>query len=140
MLSIAKGLRNSACVPRLRATQYRRWNSISPTSTTTNGLTGAQLVLDKCQNIRASLQQLNDKVKGPLEKSSQQNTVLPFVFLLGNHSSGKSSFINYVLQRKIQFTGVAPTDDSFTVIGPGPADVDRDGPALIGDPGNIGYV
>jgi len=77
---------------------------------------------------------LNDKFKGPLEKSSQKNTVLPFVFLLGNHSSGKSSFINYVCQRKVQTAGVAPTDDSFTIIVPGPADVDRDGPSFIGDP------
>lgn len=74
------------------------------------------------------------KFKGPLEKTSQKNTVLPFVFLLGNHSSGKSSFINYVLQRKVQTAGVAPTDDFFTVIVPGPADVDRDGPSFIGDP------
>lgn len=103
----------------------RRWTSNTPSSNT---------ILDKCQKVRARIQNLSDKVKGPLEKASQQNTVLPFVFLLGNHSSGKSSFINYVLQRKIQFTGVAPTDDSFTIIVPGPADVDRDGPALIGDP------
>ncbi len=56
---------------------------------------------------------------------------------IGNHSSGKSSFINYVLQRKIQVTGVAPTDDCFTIIVPGPADVDRDGPAFVGDPGKF---
>ncbi len=36
--------------------------------------------------------------------------------------------------RNIQSTGVAPTDDSFTVIAPGPVDTDQDGPALIGDP------
>ena len=60
--------------------------------------------------------------------------MLPFVFLLGNHSSGKSSFINYVCQRKVQTAGVAPTDDSFTIIVPGPSDVDRDGPTFIGDP------
>jgi GTPase SAR1 family protein len=69
-----------------------------------------------------------------LEKTSQKNTVLPFVFLLGNHSSGKSSFINYVCQRKVQTAGVAPTDDAFTIIVPGPSDVDRDGPSFIGDP------
>jgi hypothetical protein len=69
-----------------------------------------------------------------LEKSSQKNTVLPFVFLLGNHSSGKSSFVNYICDRKVQTAGVAPTDDQFTIIVPGPADVDRDGPSLVGDP------
>lgn len=56
------------------------------------------------------------------------------MFLLGNHSSGKSSFINYICQRKVQTAGVAPTDDSFTIIVPGPSDVDRDGPSFIGDP------
>ena len=51
-----------------------------------------------------------------------------------SQSSGKSSFINYVCQRKVQTAGVAPTDDSFTVIVPGPSDIDRDGPSCIGDP------
>lgn len=41
----------------------------------------------------------------------RQSTKMPFVFVLGNHSSGKSSFINYVLGRNIQTAGVAPTDD-----------------------------
>ena len=36
--------------------------------------------------------------------------------------------------RKVQTTGVAPTDDCFTVMAPGPEDTDQDGPALIGDP------
>lgn len=91
-------------------------------------------IIDECLSIRSSVQIINDKFKGPLEYSSQKNTILPFVFLLGNHSSGKSSFINYLCQRKIQTSGVAPTDDKFTVIGCGHADKDRDGPALIGDP------
>jgi GTPase Era involved in 16S rRNA processing len=60
--------------------------------------------------------------------------MLPFVFLLGNHSSGKSSFVNYICQRKVQTAGVAPTDDAFTIIAPGPSDQDRDGPSFIGDP------
>ena len=77
---------------------------------------------------------LNGRIRGPLEKNSDKTTSLPFVYLVGNHSSGKSSFINYVLGRKIQTAGVAPTDDCFTVIAPGPADIDQDGPALIGDP------
>lgn len=91
-------------------------------------------IVEKCYLHRSGLQTLNEKFKGPLDKSAQKNTVMPFVFLLGNHSSGKSSFINYVLQRKVQVAGVAPTDDTFTIIVPGPADVDRDGPAFIGDP------
>lgn len=94
----------------------------------------ANSIIDECVKLRESVQILNDKVHGPLEKTTQKNTILPFVFLLGNHSSGKSSFINYLLQRKVQTTGVAPTDDSFSIIIPGDSDLDRDGPALIGDP------
>ena len=94
----------------------------------------AEQVLGESLDLRKSLQPINDRVGGPLEKNSEKNTILPFVFLLGNHSSGKSSFVNYVLQRKVQTAGVAPTDDTFTIIVPGPNDVDRDGPAFVGDP------
>jgi len=81
------------------------------------------------------------KLRGPLEQQQQgpdgadtligNNTLLPFVFLVGNHSSGKSSFINYVMGRNVQKAGVAPTDDCFTIITSGPEDSDQDGPALI---------
>lgn len=40
----------------------------------------------------------------------------PQVLVLGNYSSGKSTLINDLLGGKIQATGQAPTDDSFTVI------------------------
>ncbi len=40
----------------------------------------------------------------------------PQVLVLGNYSSGKSTLINDLLGGKIQNTGQAPTDDSFTVI------------------------
>ena len=40
----------------------------------------------------------------------------PVVLLIGNYSSGKSTFINEFLGREIQRTGQAPTDDSFTII------------------------
>ncbi|KAL7566621.1 hypothetical protein ACA910_003458 [Epithemia clementina (nom. ined.)] len=81
---------------------------------------------------------LNEKFRGPLPPQSDQGTALPFVLLLGNHSSGKSSFLNYVVGRTIQTTGVAPTDDSFTLVAPGPVDRDQDGPAVIGDP-DLGF-
>jgi len=96
-------------------------------------------VLDRCEALHASLMPLNEKLRGPLSKHSDRGTSLPFVFLVGNHSSGKSSFINYVLGRKVQTAGVAPTDDCFTVIAPGPSDVDQDGPALVGDP-DMGFA
>ncbi|KAE9296240.1 hypothetical protein PF008_g24054 [Phytophthora fragariae] len=83
---------------------------------------------------------LNEKLLGPLDRKHREEKLpsLPFVFLLGNHSSGKSSFINYLLQRDVQSTGVAPTDDGFTIIAPGRDDLDQDGPALVGDP-DLGF-
>ena len=82
------------------------------------------------------LRPINSRLRGPLEKTNDGDTMvpMPFVFLLGNHSSGKSTFINHVLGRDVQTTGVAPTDDGFTVIAPGVEDTDRDGPALVGNP------
>jgi len=40
----------------------------------------------------------------------------PQVLVLGNYSSGKSTLINDLLGTRVQNTGQAPTDDSFTVI------------------------
>jgi GTPase SAR1 family protein len=40
----------------------------------------------------------------------------PIVLILGNYSSGKSTFINELLGKNIQRTGQAPTDDSFTLL------------------------
>ncbi|TVR08476.1 MAG: GTPase [Planctomycetota bacterium] len=40
----------------------------------------------------------------------------PTILMLGNHSSGKSSMINHLLGKGVQRTGIAPTDDAFTVL------------------------
>ncbi|KAL3798428.1 hypothetical protein HJC23_005081 [Cyclotella cryptica] len=97
-----------------------------------------QSIISQVSTLHSSVMPLNTSLRGPLAKNSDRGTSLPFVFLVGNHSSGKSSFINYVLGRSVQTAGVAPTDDCFTVIAPGPKDVDQDGPALVGDP-DIGF-
>ncbi|MCA9544440.1 MAG: dynamin family protein [Myxococcales bacterium] len=57
----------------------------------------------------------------------------PFVLLLGNHSSGKSSLVNHLLGQDIQRTGVAPTDDGFTVLFHGEGEP-LDGDALTARP------
>ncbi|KAL7470181.1 hypothetical protein ACHAXS_010440, partial [Conticribra weissflogii] len=114
-----------------------RWfptNSSDSSSLPPTALTPQQQILRECSSLHKSIMPLNSHLKGPLAKNSDSSTSLPFVFLVGNHSSGKSSFINYVLNRRVQTAGVAPTDDCFTVIAPGPRDVDQDGPALVGDP------
>lgn len=58
----------------------------------------------------------------------------PIVLFLGNHSSGKSTFINHVLGTEVQKTGVAPTDDNFTIITHGAVEDDRDGPSVVSNP------
>ncbi|KAA0146742.1 hypothetical protein FNF29_07863 [Cafeteria roenbergensis] len=77
---------------------------------------------------------LNKRLKGPLGASSQDMLPRPCVFVLGNHSSGKSTFINHILGRRVQTTGVAPTDDGFTIVSSGTDDIEQDGTALVSDP------
>ena len=56
----------------------------------------------------------------------------PTVIFLGNHSSGKSSLVNWILGTPpVQDTGVAPTDDGFTVIFYGESEEDIVGPAAV---------
>ena len=96
-------------------------------------------ILDKCGELYGTLTSLNDRLGGmAIPPASDRATALPFCLLVGNHSSGKSSFINYVMQRNIQKAGVAPTDDTFTVIAPGPQDSDADGPTMVGNP-DLGF-
>mmetsp|Transcript_13428 Transcript_13428/g.22405 ORF Transcript_13428/g.22405 Transcript_13428/m.22405 type:complete len:859 (-) Transcript_13428:99-2675(-) len=95
-------------------------------------------IIEECRRLRRNLIPISTKYAGMLDETKSKNTLYPFVLLLGNHSSGKSSFINHLLKRKVQMTGVAPTDDNFTLIGPGDEDIDRNGPALIGDP-DLGF-
>ena len=95
--------------------------------------------MDECSDLYNSLLPINDRLGAVAIPKSSPHTAMPYVLLVGNHSSGKSSFINYVLQRNIQKAGVAPTDDTFTVIAPGPTDTDADGPTLIGDP-DLGFA
>lgn len=65
----------------------------------------------------------------------------PMVLLIGNHSAGKSTFINRLLGLTAQETGVAPTDDGFTVLErhPEAKNETEDGPTLLGCPENRPY-
>ncbi len=57
----------------------------------------------------------------------------PTVVLFGNHSSGKSTIVNDLLgDQPVQETGVAPTDDCFTVLVHGTENRDFRGPAALG--------
>lgn len=74
----------------------------------------------------------------PFEQDYQSFPFTPTVLVIGNHSAGKSTFINRMLGRSAQETGVAPTDDGFTVLQRhnGKADEIDDGPTLLGCPEN----
>lgn len=63
----------------------------------------------------------------------------PTVLCLGNHSSGKSTFVNHLAGANIQDTGVAPTDDGFTLITHADQEEDVDGRAVVADP-NLPYL
>ena len=58
----------------------------------------------------------------------------PLILILGNHSSGKSSFVNYFAGQSIQLTGMAPTDDDFTVLKYGGAENSRPGSSVVSNP------
>jgi len=59
----------------------------------------------------------------------------PIVLIIGNYSSGKSTFINELVGQQIQRTGQAPTDDSFTIITSDPKvpDGETPGSTLVND-------
>ena len=59
---------------------------------------------------------------------------MPMVLFLGNHSAGKSSFINHLLGTNIQRTGIAPVDDGFTILMHGEDEADKDGAAVVTNP------
>ncbi|MCA8921645.1 MAG: dynamin family protein [Planctomycetes bacterium] len=58
----------------------------------------------------------------------------PMVLFLGNHSAGKSSFINHLVGEQIQRTGIAPIDDGFTVITHGEVAEVKDGMSVVTNP------
>ena len=62
----------------------------------------------------------------------------PMILMLGNHSSGKSSFINHFVGEPIQLTGMAPTDEDFTILRYGPTEKERPGSSLVSNP-ELGY-
>ncbi len=60
----------------------------------------------------------------------------PMALVIGNYSSGKSTFINELLATPVQRTGQAPTDDSFTILTapePGKGETDVPGNTLVRD-------
>lgn len=72
------------------------------------------------------------------ESYRRKRVPFPMVLLLGNHSSGKSTFVNYLLGTSIQETGRAQTDDSFTIVVDGEKKEQLDSDALSRNP-SLGF-
>jgi len=102
---------------------------------------------------------IDDRLPGqPFSADMQDFPSTPMALIIGNHSCGKSTFINGLVGRPVQHTGVAPTDDGFTILerarppptgralgGPGSApsassdDIVEDGPTVLGCPENRSF-
>ena len=77
-----------------------------------------ELSLDEnVQRLYARHRALADRFGYTYRRATVSPNGLPYVLFLGNHSSGKSSFINYLLGgTSVQDVGIAPTDDAFTFL------------------------
>ncbi len=91
-------------------------------------------VQDRARRAYESLDPLAERLLYRLPVPGGERQSHPMVLVLGSHSAGKSTFINYLLGRDVQQTGVAPTDDGFTILAAGDSDEDRDGHAALGTP------
>ena len=84
------------------------------------------------QRLYARHRALADRFCYTFRRSTVSPNSPPYVLFLGNHSSGKSSFINYLLEgNSVQDVGIAPTDDAFTFILHGENERDAVGPAAL---------
>ncbi|MEZ6135028.1 MAG: dynamin family protein [Pirellulaceae bacterium] len=97
---------------------------------------------DRGEGVERDVQKLREDLLRPFAEkfgfplgTKSQATGLPTVLCLGNHSSGKSTFINHLAGANVQETGVAPTDDGFTLIMYGDAVSTEDGHAVVENPG-----
>mmetsp|Transcript_46782 Transcript_46782/g.111277 ORF Transcript_46782/g.111277 Transcript_46782/m.111277 type:complete len:545 (-) Transcript_46782:53-1687(-) len=81
----------------------------------------------------AAIRPLDAKLPGkPFELDLLAFPFTPMVLVVGNHSAGKSTFINQLLGLPVQETGVAPTDDGFTVLERSETTSEwEDGPTLL---------
>ncbi|EQC25668.1 hypothetical protein SDRG_16454 [Saprolegnia diclina VS20] len=83
--------------------------------------------------VQKEVETMFDRMEGLRQASkfaSFARVHTPMVLVLGNHSSGKSTFINHMLGQDVQKTGRAPTDCTFTVIAGGKRAERLDGYAL----------
>lgn len=97
---------------------------------------------DVLDDISDSVKKLYHEVLDPVEArfafekrpSDGEISGGPLVLVVGNHSSGKSTFLNHILGEQVQRTGMAPTDDSFTILRYSEQREERDGTAIVTNP------
>jgi len=109
-------------------------------------LTAGETVEDPLAELTRVVTWLQDEIIRPLDarlpgKPFEHDLLAfpftPMVLVVGNHSAGKSTFINRLLGTSVQETGVAPTDDGFTVLQRHPTGNEvEDGPTLLSCPEN----
>jgi GTPase SAR1 family protein len=98
--------------------------------------------MDQLLRLERDVQAIYDQTLHPLAfrvafhlpVSGKDAASLPTVLFLGNHSSGKSSFINHLLGAELQKTGLAPTDDGFTIVTYGEKEDEYDGQTVVSHP------
>lgn len=94
------------------------------------------------QQLQAVAEQAHDIYQGNIQKLAQsyhfspeptgtEINQKPLVLVIGNHSSGKSSFINLLLDDEVQRTSLAPMDDGFTILSYNHEAKDVDGSAVV---------
>ncbi len=99
-------------------------------------------VKETLEEIARSIREIHREVIDPVEDklafekrpSDGEISGGPLVLVVGNHSSGKSTFINHLVGQEIQRTGMAPTDDCFTILRHGENREERDGAAVVSNP------
>ncbi len=98
-------------------------------------MTDYKILHDKAKKAHSEIfHPLADRFAFELPDNPHDAVRRPTALFLGNHSSGKSSFINHIVGRPIQKTGLAPTDDGFTIITHGDSEDSIDGQTVASHP------
>ena len=103
---------------------------LAPATFTMTSMRPDQITAAVLEQRRTAIQPIAQQLGFQLSPDASISTP-PMVLLLGNHSSGKSSMINHLLDYKVQRTGIAPTDDGFTVLMHAEQERGCDGQALV---------
>lgn len=90
------------------------------------------------QHVSLGLKEISKaaRMTPPLITPRRRATVL----ILGNHSAGKSSFVNYYVEERVQTTGIAVESTGFTIIRSGRHEQEVQGEGALVDNEHIAQV